>query len=188
MIHRNRDAQLVRRGELHAFAGEVGVVDDIVMCQRRGLRQSGRAARKLDINGVVELQLCVETRNRLPGFCPGDNIPVTEKARRLFVGKCDQATKIRQCGRFEFPRVAVRDFRRQFAQHVVIVTGFEFGRKDQRPATDFVQCVLEFTKTIRRIDIHEDQPDPGGRKLGNDPFGTVWRPDSEPFSRIQTER
>src|SRR5882672_2988542 len=55
VIQRHRDTHARTGLDSGRFAYEEGIVDQIVMRQRRSLRQSGGAAGELDIHGVVDL-------------------------------------------------------------------------------------------------------------------------------------
>src|SRR3954452_13034439 len=56
MIERNGDADLILWPEMHGFADNETVVENIVVGQRGPLRQPGSSRRELDIDRVVELQ------------------------------------------------------------------------------------------------------------------------------------
>ena len=55
VIHRHRNADPVGLGQAHVLGDQMGVVDDIMMGQRRRFRGTGRARRELNIDGIVEL-------------------------------------------------------------------------------------------------------------------------------------
>src|SRR5262249_54065800 len=58
VIQRNGNTDAIAPGEALRFADEKTVVEEIVVGQRRTFRRAGRAARELNVDGVVELQLC----------------------------------------------------------------------------------------------------------------------------------
>src|SRR5258708_6280805 len=55
MIQRHRDAHTRPRFNPGRFSHEEGIVDQIVVRKRGALRQTRGAARKLDIDGIVDL-------------------------------------------------------------------------------------------------------------------------------------
>src|SRR6516162_8379515 len=56
VIERHRDAHPVVLGQLHRFADEEPIVEDVVMAERGALRKAGGGAGELDVDWVVELQ------------------------------------------------------------------------------------------------------------------------------------
>ena len=57
VIQRYRNAQSIRLGELHSLPRKVTIVEDIAVGEGRSLRVSRGATGKLDVNGIVGLQL-----------------------------------------------------------------------------------------------------------------------------------
>ena len=53
-------------GELHRAGDEEAVVQDVVVGQRRALREAGRAAGELDVDRLVELQRVGKRRETPP--------------------------------------------------------------------------------------------------------------------------
>ena len=60
MVERHRNTQPVLLGEAHRFADEEAVVENIVVGERCALGQAGRAGSELNVDGIVELQPCIE--------------------------------------------------------------------------------------------------------------------------------
>ena len=56
VVQRHRDADPVALGVAEQLADEVGVVEDVVVGERRALREAGGAARVLDVDRVVEVE------------------------------------------------------------------------------------------------------------------------------------
>ncbi len=57
VIQRHRDADAVVCGEPHALSDEEPVVHDVEVRQRRALRRTRRAARELDVENLVRVQI-----------------------------------------------------------------------------------------------------------------------------------
>jgi hypothetical protein len=62
VIQRYGDADAVLRGEPHALSDEEAVVHNVEMRQRRALRRTRRAARELDVEHLVRVQLLLDRR------------------------------------------------------------------------------------------------------------------------------
>src|ERR1700760_567770 len=71
MIERHRNADAVALAQALRLADEKAVVEDVMMRERRTLGGARRAARELDVDGIVELQ---EARQG------GELIPLTRAA------------------------------------------------------------------------------------------------------------
>src|SRR5581483_12450875 len=56
VVKRNRNAQAVGLGQLHACADEVAVVNNIAVTERSAFRHTGRARGVLNVDRIVELQ------------------------------------------------------------------------------------------------------------------------------------
>ena len=56
MIHRHRNAHRVLVGVVHHLTDEEPVVQDVMVRQRRTLRQAGGAGGELDVDRIVKLQ------------------------------------------------------------------------------------------------------------------------------------
>ena len=57
--------------------------------------------------------------------------------------------------------------------HLDVVRRLELGCGDDPLAARLVQCVLEFVRPVRRVEVDEDDPDLGGRELHECPLGVV---------------
>ena len=66
VVERHRNAQPVVWRELHEFAGEKAVVQQIVVGQRGSLRRTGGPAGELNVDRVVELQVCRDLGEHVP--------------------------------------------------------------------------------------------------------------------------
>ena len=69
---RHRNAYPVVLGQLHRPGNEQTVVQNIVVAERGTLGKAGRAAGKLDVDRVVELQLFGEYGKAVPLGIPGE--------------------------------------------------------------------------------------------------------------------
>src|SRR6516162_1337632 len=66
VIERHRDAHPVVLGQLHRFADEKAVIENVVVAKRGTLWEPGSAAGELDIDRVVELQFFFERGKMRP--------------------------------------------------------------------------------------------------------------------------
>ena len=163
--------------ERHSLRDEVAVVDDVVMGQRRALRQPvvplvnwmliassgcscGRSSRTRSLSSAVPLD---DARLR------------SGESRRA------DASSVRIAAR------SSRHLRPDLFEHRRVVAGLEARREHERLAADFVEGVFELGGAIGRIDGDEDQPGLGGRELGDDPFVAVRRPDADPIAGHEPE-
>ena len=89
VVQRHRNAQAVGRCELHAFANEEAVVEDVAVRERGALGEAGGAAGELDVDGVAGLE-----RGALLGH-----------PRVVFVALGHQGRKRHQAGGVQFRRV-----------------------------------------------------------------------------------
>ena len=67
-------------------------------------------------------------------------------------------------------------------EHRFVVTRLERWCRDDEPASGLAQHVAELVDPVRRIDVHEDGPDPRRGVLGEDPSCVVRRPDAHPVA------
>ena len=80
------------------------------------------------------------------------------------------------------------DLRGDVAQHAEVVAVLVVPRHDQCAAADLVDRVFELASTIGRVDVDEDQADPRGRELRDEPLVPVGGPDAHPIAAPQAER
>ena len=80
------------------------------------------------------------------------------------------------------PGSAEFQFRRQLLQHGDVIAALETAGSDQPLAGDLVQDVFQFMGAVCGVDVYQDQACPCRCKLGDDPFGAVGRPDSDPVA------
>ncbi len=78
VIHRHRHAQPVALRELHDARRHAGVVDDVVVRQRRRLGRARRAARELDVDRCVEVEVAADRLQGLEIFRPRHRSDVAE--------------------------------------------------------------------------------------------------------------
>ena len=65
VIERHRQADPVGLGVVEQAGDEMGVIEDVVVGERRALGESGRAARVLDVDRVVEVEAGGSVRERV---------------------------------------------------------------------------------------------------------------------------
>ena len=92
VVERHRDADAVGLGVAATFADEVAVVQDVVVAERRALREARRAARVLDVDRIVEREL---------GRAPVDGAGVDRRPaprRTASQSRCPRKTTRSSCG------------------------------------------------------------------------------------------
>ncbi|GCC46801.1 hypothetical protein chiPu_0030737, partial [Chiloscyllium punctatum] len=190
MIERHRDADAILLGQAHGAAGEVAVVEDVVVGQRHALGRAGGAAGELDVDGVVELQARAERDKLLAVAFPAHLRDLLERnrARRRRSADLDHGAQLRQPRRAQLAGLRARKLGQQRVQHLHIGRGLERGRRHDRGAADLAEGEFELAQAIRRIDGDEDQPGLRGGELRQRPFRPVQRPDADPLAALQSER
>ena len=190
VIERHRDADAVARRETHRRAGEVAVVEQVVVGERRAFGRAGGAAGELDIDGVIELERRRQRRLRAAFAVAAHAHHVVEaiEAAALVGANADEGGERRQALGLEPARRAAVEFGRQFAQHADIIARLERIGGDEGAAADLVERIVELGQAIGGVDVDQNEPGLGGRELGHDPFGVVGRPDADALARPETER
>ena len=176
MIQRYRHTEPVLRREFHPKPGEVAIVENIKMGQRRALGEPCGATGELDVDRVIELERARQTLDALVVTTIGEvgNIGEVEKPGRGLVADLNGAQQVWQPRAFQGTRSAAIDLRRKLSQHCHIVAGFETARQDQCFGANLVQRIFELRDPIGGINVHKDQPGLGGGILRDHPFGIVW--------------
>src|SRR5579883_439829 len=105
------------------------------------------------------------------------HIVEAEEAAFLALADADERGQRWQPLRLKPAGRAAVDLGRQLAQHADIVAGLEVIGGDQRLALDLVERVFDLGEAVGRIDVDEDEPGLGRRKLRDRPFRIVGRPD-----------
>ena len=177
-------------GEAHAVGDDPGVVDDVVVGQRRALGRAGGAGGELDVDRIVGVEGArhrfeAQRLRRTPEL---PHVAEPEHSRPGVVAHRNHDPQVRQPGRREPPGLAVFELRRQSANHVEVSGGLESFGRDQRPASDRVQGVLQLARPVGRVDVDEHRAEPGGGELGQDPFEPVGRPDPDAVALLEPER
>lgn len=85
------------------------------------------------------------------------------------------------------PRRAPVELRRDLPQHLEIGRGLELAGGDERLRADLIERVLELGRAVGGVDVDENEPDAGGRKLRNQPLGPVRGPDPDPVPPVEAE-
>ena len=189
MIERHWNTEPVIGGQLDRAGDEIGVVDDVVVGQRRALRRAGGARGELDIDGIAGLQRRrnpVETFMLVPA-AHRQHVAEIEHAGRCIVAHADDDAEARQPRRLEPAGLAHRELRRQRLDHLEVVRRFEAHRADQRAAADLPERIFELDQAIGGIDVDQHQADAGGRELRHQPFPAVRRPDADAVALLEPE-
>ena len=134
--------------------------------ERRPLRETGGAARVLDVDRVVEVELLAVGRqvSRVAG-ARGELLPV----RGVEV---DRALELRQ-------------IRPDVVDHLDEVGVLQALRGDDPPAARLHERVLKLVHAVGGIDVDEDHPGLRGCVLGQGPFGAIGAPHSHPVALAQ---
>ena len=190
VVERYRDAQPIVLGEAHAVGDDPGVVDDVVVGQRRALGRAGGAGGELDVDRIVGVEgprhrFEAQRLRRTPELL---HVAEPEHSRPGVLAHRDHDSQVRQPGRREPPGLAAFELRRQSANHVEVSGGLECFGRDQRLASDRVQGVLQLDRPVGRVDVDEHRAEPGGGELGQDPFEPVGRPDPDAVALVEPER
>src|SRR4029079_4748869 len=128
------NADAITLGELHRLPEEEAVVEDAVMGQRRAFRKPGRAARELDVDGVVELQRIGERGDALPFDIAAQivNLVEAQHAGNAVAADIDREPQAGQDAALKYTRSGVGQLGRELVQHPDIVAGLETRGGDQR--------------------------------------------------------
>src|SRR5258708_5869251 len=76
---------------------------------------------------------------------------------------------------------------REAVENREVVARLEAGGRDEGTALDRAQRMLELGNPVGGIDVDQNQPGFGGRKLRYRPFRAVGRPNPDPITRFQAE-
>ena len=190
VIERHRNADAVFFGQAHRAAGEIAVVENVVMRQRDAFGRSRGAAGELDVDGIVELQLGGKRDKCCLVACAAHPRDLLERdgAGAGGFADLDHGAQLRQSRRMQVARSGLRQFRQQRVQHLHVVRGLERGRGDDRGAADLGESEFQFGEPVGRVDGHENEAGLGGRELRQRPFRPVQRPDADPRAALETER
>ena len=198
VIKRHRDADAIFLRDLHHLAHEVAVVEDVVVGERRPLREPCGTAGELDVDGIVELK---RIRDRIqPALilgCAGvHEIPEAHHSPLVVRPQMDHEFQRREplglqgAGphlRLDGVRLGLVQLGHQLSQHPDVVAALEARRGNKRSASDLVERVFELGEAVRRVDVHEDQAGLGGRELGDRPLGVIGRPHADAIARLEAE-
>ena len=161
VVERHRDADPVGFCVVAQLADEEPVVQDVVVRQRRTLRETCGTRGVLDVDGVVGVQL------------DGVERPAIQAAPGL-----EQRLPLRAAEQHDGGQL--RAARPHLGDHPGVIGGLQLlGRHEQRAAR-LVEHEFELTGAVRRVDVHQDRADLRGRVLGERPLGAVRRPDADP--------
>ena len=134
MIHRDRDTHPVGIAEFHLKATEIGVVDDVVVGERRRLGPARGAGGELDVDRVVELQK------------PGEFLDpraVRVGSPRLHAGIGDRTGQAWRFLGHQLARFGGTQFGHQVDEHRHVVAGLEARYQHKGRHLHLVQRVLK---------------------------------------------
>ena len=180
VIKRHRDTEPVVFVEV-LRTDHKAVIDDIDVTERCALRCPGRAGRELDVDRLIRRQGRGIQRGGVAVAAVDHRVEVQHAGRGIGPGT-DHGLEARQLRGGQRPRRAIGQFRGQLLQHAEIVARLEMGRGDEGGAADLVQHVFDFAHTVCRIDRHQDDADPRGGELREQPFVAVRRPNTDPVA------
>ena len=190
MEHRHLDHHAVGRGEVHAVADALAVVDDVVMREHDPLGESRSTARVLHVADVVDIDgggeavdlLCRRHVRAGHGLLPG------EAALHLKVYGDDVAQE-RQAAAGE--RLAGRrrlQLGAEFPHNIVVMRVAEALYHHERVGIRLAQQILGLVDLIGGIDGDEHRTDLRRRPECQIPLGQVRRPDRDVASGADAER
>ena len=181
VVERHRNTDAVSLAVFQRLAQKEAVVENVVVGERCTLGGAGGARSKLDVDRVIELERRGQRFDgRVTRLCPHrHHIRKGIGAGDVRFTNLNNGLQMRQGFRRKFSRRGAVDLRRKLAQHAEIVTGLEPHRRHQRRAFDLVQGIFEFGQAIGRVDIDQHQAGLGRGELGDRPFRTIGRPDTD---------
>ena len=99
MVEGYRNTHFVFFREVQRFADEEAVIENVVVSEGGPLGESGGAARELNVNGVVELQLAGEFLKPRVVVIEAQDVRVVQHSRRGLVAQADHGSQVRElCG------------------------------------------------------------------------------------------
>jgi hypothetical protein len=106
VIERHRNAQPVGRSQLHRFADEIAIVQDVVMRQRGTLGRTCCPGGELDVDRIIELQSLAAglQRGALVGAGSKQQIIEVESALGFLCAQAHHHFELRQLRRPEISR------------------------------------------------------------------------------------
>ena len=161
VVERHGHAYAVVLGVAERSPGQVRVVEDVAVRQRRALGGSGRPGRVLDVDRVLGAQLFL-TRRELALADP----------RALGQERAPLAFKDDH-----HPQAGAG--RRHLGEHRDVVGLPEAPSHHQQAHAGLAQRVLELGGLVRRVDRDEDRADSRGRELQDEPLVAARRPDPD---------
>ena len=192
VVQRNRNTQAVRGRELHGFANEEAVVQDVAVRQRGALGEAGGAAGELDVDRVAGAQRAGNGFQPRVGRVPRSQQRREAQQARRFVGLArliepHHRAQMRQAGGLQRARLRRVQLRRQFTQHAQVVAGLEAGHGHQGLARHLVQGIVQLGHAVGRVDVDQNQTNLGGGQLHQQPLRVVMRPDADALARLQAQ-
>ena len=160
------------------------VVPDVYwMLQHRRSRGWPRARAVARRNGVSHLQQLIPAQHAV------------RHSNRLWFGRrwrvCpdeDQALQLRQPGGTQLSELCVFALWTDLADHLHVVRIAKSLDQHQRLALRLVQSIFQLDGAVCGIDVDQNGPDFGGRKLCHHPLGAVGRPDTDAVASPDSQR
>ena len=139
MIERHGNADAVLGSQMQRTAGEIAVVEDVVVAERDALRRAGGARSELDVGGIVELDLVAHRgeRRALGRARKTRHILEGDRAGRGFADLHDDS-QVRQLRRFQHAGSRMGELGRQRIDHGDEIAGLEARGDHKRRAADFL--------------------------------------------------
>ncbi len=161
MVEGDRDADAIALGVTQGQAGEVAVIEDVVVGQRRSLRESGGAGGVLDVDGIIALQ------GRLALGEPGGGHLLPRGEEGVPVG-------------FQQQRAAqVGAARPDGLEHRGVVELAKAAGVDEDAHAGLAQGVFQLAGQVGGVDVDENGADAGGGVLHHHPLVAVGGPDAD---------
>ena len=190
VIQRHRNAQPIVLGEPDTAGDEAGVVDDVVVGQRRALRRAGGVGGELDVDRIVGAEGAGHRLEpqRLRRSAEAADVVEAEDPRTGVGAYGDDDPELRQPGGGEAPGLAAFQLRRQLPNHVDVPRGLERLGRDQCLAPHGVQRVLQLPRTVGGVDVDEHRAEARGGVLGQNPLQPVGGPDTDTIPLPEAQR
>ncbi len=158
VVERHRHAHPVELRVVQYAAREVGVVDDVVVRERRALGEARGARRVLDVDGLIrtKARLALDQLVRAQARAGGQELlPVVLEHDDL---------------------AHLRAFAMDVEEHAEVVRVAEAARHDEHADTGLAEGIGQLGRLVGRIDRDEDRTRRARRRVASRPTRSGWAP------------
>ena len=187
--HRHLNHQAVRRGEVHAVADGLAVVDDVVMREHDALREARRAGGVLHVADVVLLYAGAAGLHLAHRHAVGERERLLPGIAALLdaFGR-DDVAQHRQALRLELSRHAGLELGAELFDDADVVAVLVAVDHDERMGIGLAEQVLRLVNLIGRIDGDEHRADLRRRPERDVPLRHVRGPDGHVVALLDAHR